>query len=66
MALIKSPPRLRLTSAPNHNLEKEAIDIAIHKTAEIIFSRSSFRRISVLGQGFDKKLVNDEILAMFF
>ena len=25
-----------------------------------------FRSIKVLGQGFDKELVNDEILAMFF
>ena len=25
-----------------------------------------FRNIKVLGQGFDRKLVNDEILAKFF
>jgi len=30
------------------------------------FCQEDFRRIKVLGQGFDRKLVNDEILAMFF
>jgi CRISPR-associated protein Cas2 len=30
------------------------------------FCQEDFRRINVLGQGFDKKLVNDEILAKFF
>lgn len=30
------------------------------------FCQDDFRRIKVLGQGFDKKMVNDEILAMFF
>jgi len=30
------------------------------------FCQEDFRRIQVLGQGFDKKLVNDEILAKFF
>ncbi len=30
------------------------------------FCQEDFRRINVLGQGFDKKLVNDEILATFF
>jgi len=30
------------------------------------FSQEDFRRINVLGQGFDKKLVNDEILSKFF
>jgi CRISPR-associated protein Cas2 len=30
------------------------------------FCQEDFRRIKVLGQGFDKKLVNDEILAKFF
>lgn len=30
------------------------------------FCQEDFRRISVLGQGFDGKLVNDEILAQFF
>jgi len=30
------------------------------------FCQDDFRRIRVLGQGFDKKLVNDEILAKFF
>jgi CRISPR-associated protein Cas2 len=30
------------------------------------FCQEDFRRIKVLGQGFDKKLVNDEILSQFF
>ena len=30
------------------------------------FCQEDFRRVRVLGQGFDKKLVNDEILAKFF
>jgi len=30
------------------------------------FCKEEFRKIKVLGQGFDKKLVNDEILAKFF
>ena len=30
------------------------------------FCQEDFRKIKVLGQGFDKKLVNDEILAKFF
>ena len=30
------------------------------------FCQEDFRRVNVLGQGFDRKLVNDEILAKFF
>lgn len=30
------------------------------------FCQEDFRKINVLGQGFDKKLVNDEILSRFF
>ncbi|MFO7558791.1 MAG: CRISPR-associated endonuclease Cas2 [Desulfobacterales bacterium] len=30
------------------------------------FCQEDFRRIKVLGQGFDQKLVNDEILSQFF
>lgn len=30
------------------------------------FCQEDFRRIQVLGQGFDKKMVNDEILSKFF
>ncbi len=30
------------------------------------FCQEDFRRIQVLGQGFDRKLVNDEILSKFF
>ncbi len=30
------------------------------------FCQEDFRNIKVLGQGFDKKLVNDEVLSKFF
>lgn len=30
------------------------------------FCQDDFRRIKVLGQGFDKRLVNEEILSKFF
>ena len=30
------------------------------------FCQEDFRKVNVLGQGFDKKLVNDEILSKFF
>lgn len=30
------------------------------------FCQEDFRAVKVLGQGFDKKLVNDEILSQFF
>jgi CRISPR-associated protein Cas2 len=30
------------------------------------FCQDDFRRIKVLGQGFDKKLVNEDILSKFF
>lgn len=30
------------------------------------FCQEDFRKIAILGQGFDKKLVNNEILSMFF
>jgi|LGVF01.1.fsa_nt_gb CRISPR-associated protein Cas2 len=30
------------------------------------FCQEDFRAVKVLGQGFDKKLVNDEVLAQFF
>jgi CRISPR-associated protein Cas2 len=30
------------------------------------FCQEDFRRIQVLGQGFDKQMVNDEILSKFF
>ncbi len=30
------------------------------------FCQEDFRRIHVMGQGFDRKLVNDEILSKFF
>lgn len=30
------------------------------------FCQEDFRKVQVLGQGFDRKLVNDEVLAQFF
>lgn len=30
------------------------------------FCQEDFRQVKVLGQGFDRKLVNDEVLAQFF
>ncbi len=30
------------------------------------FCQEDFKRVKILGQGFDKKLVNDEILSKFF
>ncbi|MBW2046794.1 MAG: CRISPR-associated endonuclease Cas2 [Deltaproteobacteria bacterium] len=30
------------------------------------FCQDDFRKIKVLGQGFDKKLINEEILSKFF
>ncbi len=30
------------------------------------FCQDDFKRVKVLGQGFDRKLVNDELLARFF
>ncbi|MDO9527715.1 MAG: CRISPR-associated endonuclease Cas2 [Syntrophales bacterium] len=30
------------------------------------FCQEDFRQIKVMGQGFDRKLVNDEVLAQFF
>jgi len=30
------------------------------------FCQEDFRQVKVLGQGFDKKLVNDEVLEQFF
>jgi len=30
------------------------------------FCQEDFRKVKVLGQGFDKKLVNEELLAKFF
>ncbi len=30
------------------------------------FCQEDFRRVKVMGQGFDRKLVNDEVLSQFF
>lgn len=45
---------------------QELIDADTDSVYLFPFCQEDFRRIRVLGQGFDKKLVNDEILAKFF
>ena len=44
----------------------ELIDEETDKVYLFPFCQDDFRQIKVLGQGFDKKLVNDEILSKFF
>ncbi|MDY0131117.1 MAG: CRISPR-associated endonuclease Cas2 [Desulforegulaceae bacterium] len=44
-------------------------ELIIKKTDSVYifpFCQEDFKKIRVLGQGFDKKYVNDEILAKFF
>jgi CRISPR-associated protein Cas2 len=44
-------------------------EIIVKKTDSVYvfpFCQEDFKKIRVLGQGFDKKYVNDEILAKFF
>jgi CRISPR-associated protein Cas2 len=45
---------------------RELIDEETDSVYLFPFCQEDFRRINVLGQGFDRKLVNDEILAQFF
>lgn len=45
---------------------EELIDNETDKVYLFPFCQDDFKKIKVLGQGFDKKLVNDEILAKFF
>ena len=42
------------------------IDEATDSVYLFPFCQEDFKRVKVLGQGFDRKLVNDEILATFF
>ncbi len=44
----------------------ELIDEETDKVYLFPFCQDDFKQIKVLGQGFDKKLVNDEILSKFF
>ena len=44
----------------------ELIDDDLDKVYLFPFCQDDFKQIKVLGQGFDKKLVNDEILSKFF
>jgi CRISPR-associated protein Cas2 len=45
---------------------RELIDEETDSVYLFPFCQEDFRRINVLVQGFDRKLVNDEILAQFF
>ncbi|CAN2044963.1 CRISPR-associated endoribonuclease Cas2 [Candidatus Magnetomoraceae bacterium gMMP-1] len=44
----------------------ELIDEDVDSVYLFPFCQEDFRRIQVLGQGFDRKLVNDEILTKYF
>ncbi len=44
----------------------DLIDPAVDKVYLFPFCQDDFKQIKVLGQGFDKKLVNDEVLSQFF
>jgi len=59
----------KLNSSRFDELGEQCLDLINEKTDSVYlfpFCQEDFRNIKVLGQGFDKKLVNDEILAMFF
>lgn len=43
-----------------------AIDSATDSVYLFPFCQENFQKIRVLGQGFDRKMVNDEILSQFF
>ncbi len=45
---------------------RELIDEDTDSVYLFPFCQEDFRRVQVLGQGFDRKLVNDELLAQFF
>ena len=59
----------KLESSRFDELGEKCLDLIDEDTDSVYlfpFCQEDFRRINVLGQGFDKKLVNDEILAKFF
>ncbi len=45
---------------------RSLIDEEVDSVYLFPFCQDDFSRVKVLGQGFDKKLVNDELLAKFF
>jgi CRISPR-associated protein Cas2 len=45
---------------------RELIDEKVDSVYLFPFCQEDFRQVKVLGQGFDRKLVNDEVLAQFF
>ena len=49
-----------------HEMFDELIDPEEDKVYLFPFCQEDFKQIRVLGQGFDMKLVNDEILSQFF
>lgn len=59
----------RLDTSRFDELAEYCLDLMDEDTDSVYlfpFCQDDFRRIQVLGQGFDKKLVNDEILSKFF
>ena len=59
----------KLESSRFDELSEKCLDLIDEETDSVYlfpFCQEDFRNIRVHGQGFDKKLVNDEILAMFF
>ena len=59
----------KLESNRFDELSEICLDLIDEKTDSVYlfpFCQEDFRNIRVHGQGFDKKLVNDEILAKFF
>lgn len=42
------------------------IDEGVDSVYLFPFCQEDFRRVKVLGQGFDRKLINDEMLSKFF
>ncbi len=59
----------KLESNRFDELSEKCLDLIDEETDSVYlfpFCQEDFRNIKVLGQGFDKKLVNDEVLAKFF
>ena len=49
-----------------HVMFDDLIDSDTDKVYMFPFCQDDFKQVKVLGQGFDRKLVNDEILSQFF
>lgn len=49
-----------------HVMFDDLIDPDKDKVYMFPFCQDDFKQVKVLGQGFDRKLVNDEILSQFF